>query len=189
MKRARALNAGRNLDGSAVAAATGRAAASLSAPMIDVIVDMLRQIPAEHREDAEQHHLALAEDAGHKQVAALGARIVAHLDPDGSAPDDTEPTTSTRELLRFKRLGLRYDRTERTTLALITLARTVINVRRLMKIELCDQVDLLKEAAAALLTAPSTGMNEHSRRASDQPSVGPPLQRRSTRSACGPRSL
>ena len=40
-------------------------------------------------------------------------------------------------LLRFKRLGLRY---ERTTLALLTLACTVINVRRLMKIELCDQV-------------------------------------------------
>jgi transposase len=33
-------------------------------------------------------------------------------------------------LLRFKRLGLRYDRTERTTLALLTLACTVINVRR-----------------------------------------------------------
>jgi hypothetical protein len=43
-------------------------------------------------------------------------------------------------LLRFKRLGLRYDRTERTTLALLTLACTVINVRRLIKIELCDQV-------------------------------------------------
>jgi IS5 family transposase len=39
-------------------------------------------------------------------------------------------------LLRFKRLGLRYDRTERTTLALLTLACTVINVRRLIKIEL-----------------------------------------------------
>ncbi len=43
-------------------------------------------------------------------------------------------------LLRFKRLGLRCDRTERTTLALLTLACTVINVRRLIKIELCDQV-------------------------------------------------
>lgn len=43
-------------------------------------------------------------------------------------------------LLRFTRLGLRYDRTERTTLALLTLACTVINVRRLIKIELCDQV-------------------------------------------------
>jgi transposase len=40
-------------------------------------------------------------------------------------------------LLRFTRLGLRY---ERTTLALLTLASTVINVRRLIKIELCDQV-------------------------------------------------
>ncbi len=38
-------------------------------------------------------------------------------------------------LLRFNRLGLRYDRTERATLAC-----TVINVRRLMKIEPCDQV-------------------------------------------------
>jgi transposase len=49
-----------------------------------------------------------------------------------------ERTTSW--LLRFKRLGLRYDRTERTTLALLTLACTVINVRRLIKIELRDQV-------------------------------------------------
>ena len=36
-------------------------------------------------------------------------------------------------LLRFKRLGLRYDRTERTTLPLLTLACAVINVRRLIK--------------------------------------------------------
>jgi len=37
-------------------------------------------------------------------------------------------------LLRFKRLGLRYDRTERTTLPLLTVACTVINTRRLIKI-------------------------------------------------------
>jgi len=43
-------------------------------------------------------------------------------------------------LPRFTRLGLRHDRTERTTPALLTPARTVINVRRLIKIELCDQV-------------------------------------------------
>ena len=36
-------------------------------------------------------------------------------------------------LLRFKRLGLRYDRTERTTLPLLTLACVVINTRRLIK--------------------------------------------------------
>ena len=36
-------------------------------------------------------------------------------------------------LLRFKRLGLRYDCTERTTLPLLTLACAVINVRRLIK--------------------------------------------------------
>jgi transposase len=38
-------------------------------------------------------------------------------------------------LLRFKRLGLRYDRTERTTLPLLILACAVINVRRLIKTE------------------------------------------------------
>ena len=36
-------------------------------------------------------------------------------------------------LLRFKRLGLRYDRTARTMLPLLTLACAVINVRRLIK--------------------------------------------------------
>lgn len=39
-------------------------------------------------------------------------------------------------LLRFKRLGLRYDRTERTTRPLLTLACAVINIRRLIKTEL-----------------------------------------------------
>jgi hypothetical protein len=38
-------------------------------------------------------------------------------------------------LLRLKRLGLRYDRTERTTLPLLTLAYAVINVSRLIKTE------------------------------------------------------
>jgi transposase len=38
-------------------------------------------------------------------------------------------------LLRFKRLGLRYDRTERTTLPLLTLACAIINIRRLIKTE------------------------------------------------------
>jgi transposase len=38
-------------------------------------------------------------------------------------------------LLRFKRLGPRYDRTERTTLPLLILACAVINVRRLIKTE------------------------------------------------------
>jgi transposase len=39
-------------------------------------------------------------------------------------------------LLRFKRLGLRYDRTERTTLPLLTLACVVINTRTLIKSKL-----------------------------------------------------
>jgi hypothetical protein len=112
VKRARVLTPGRNLDGtpvSAVAPATGAAAMDgrLSAPMIDTIVGALTQIAPEHRDEAEQHLLTFASEAGHKQVAALGARIVAHLDPDGAEPDTTEPATPSRELsLRRKRTGM-----------------------------------------------------------------------------------
>ncbi|MGW4525796.1 DUF222 domain-containing protein [Amycolatopsis sp. NPDC004378] len=110
VKRARALNPGRALDGTptpALAPATAAAAGSLSNPMIDTIVTTLQQITPEHREDAEQHLLALATEAGYQQVAVLGTRILAHLDPDGTAPDETEPATPTRELsLRRKRSGV-----------------------------------------------------------------------------------
>jgi hypothetical protein len=111
VKRARALAPSRTLDGTpipAVAAATGAAAADgrLSSPMIDTIVGVMNQVPPEHRDDAEQHLLTFASEAGHKQVAALGARILAHLDPDGAEPDETEPATPSRELsLRRKRTG------------------------------------------------------------------------------------
>jgi uncharacterized protein DUF222/HNH endonuclease len=111
VKRARALTPSRTLDGTpipAVAPATGAAAAEgrLSNPMIDTIVGVMIQVPPEHRDDAEQHLLTFASEAGHKQVAALGARILAHLDPDGAAPDETEPATPSRELsLRRKRTG------------------------------------------------------------------------------------
>jgi hypothetical protein len=112
VKRARAVNPGCALDGSpvpAVAPATGVAASDgrLSSPMIDTIVEVLAQVPAEHRDDAERDLLSFAADAGHKQVAALGARIVAHLDPDGAEPVETEPSVPTRELsLRRKRSGV-----------------------------------------------------------------------------------
>ncbi|GLY40281.1 hypothetical protein Amsp01_063040 [Amycolatopsis sp. NBRC 101858] len=111
VKRARALNPGRTLDGTpipAVAPATGLAASDgrLSTPMIDTIVGVMSQIPPEHRDEAEHHLLTFASEAGHRQVAALGARIVAHLDPDGAEPDETEPATPSRELsLRRKRTG------------------------------------------------------------------------------------
>ncbi|WP_244170688.1 DUF222 domain-containing protein [Amycolatopsis tolypomycina] len=103
MKRARLVNPGRNLDGSripALAPATGVAARAgrLSNPMIDVITDVLNQVPPEHRLSAETNLLTFAEQAGHKQVAALGTRILAHLVPDGPAPDDTEPVAPSREL-------------------------------------------------------------------------------------------
>jgi hypothetical protein len=112
VKRARALTPGHTLDGTripAVAPATGVAALDgrLSTPMIDTIVGVMTQVPPEHRDDVEQHLLTFAEDAGHKQVTALGARILAHLDPDGAAPEETEPATPSRELsLRRKRTGI-----------------------------------------------------------------------------------
>ncbi|MEV7043373.1 DUF222 domain-containing protein [Amycolatopsis sp. NPDC051061] len=112
VKRARGLTPGRNLDGSpvpAAAPATGAAALEgrLSTPMIDTIIGVVTQLSPEHRDDAEQHLLSFASEAGHKQVAALGARILAHLDPDGAEPDTTEPATPSRELsLRHKRTGV-----------------------------------------------------------------------------------
>ncbi|MEU4523368.1 DUF222 domain-containing protein [Amycolatopsis sp. NPDC024027] len=112
MKRARALNPGRNLDGSpipALAPATGVAALAgrMSTPMIDVITEVLTQVPPEHQTSVEVDLLTFAADAGHRQVAALGARILAHLNPDGAEPDDTEPANPTRELfLRRKRTGV-----------------------------------------------------------------------------------
>ncbi|MDX3192664.1 DUF222 domain-containing protein [Streptomyces sp. MN03-5084-2B] len=112
VKRARLVNPGRNLDGSpipALAPATGAAALTgrLSAPMIDTITGVLAEVPLEHRESAEANLLTFAAEAGHKQVAALGARILAHLNPDGAAPDDTEPAAPTRELfVRRKRTGV-----------------------------------------------------------------------------------
>ncbi|MEV7044947.1 DUF222 domain-containing protein [Amycolatopsis sp. NPDC051061] len=111
-KRARALTPGRNLDGSpvpAVAPATGAAASDgrLSTPMIDTIIGVVTQLSPEHRDEAEQHLLTFASEAGYKQVAALGARILAHLDPDGAEPDTAEPATPSRELsLRRKRTGI-----------------------------------------------------------------------------------
>src|SRR3954466_9407699 len=111
VKRARALTPSRTLDGTpipALAPATGAAASEgrLSSPMIDTIVGVMTQVPPEHRDDAEQHLLTFASEAGHKQVATLGARILAHLDPDGAAPDETEPVAPSRELsLRRKRTG------------------------------------------------------------------------------------
>lgn len=40
-------------------------------------------------------------------------------------------------VLRYKRLGLRYDRTEATLLPLLLLAVTLINFRRLCQTDLC----------------------------------------------------
>jgi hypothetical protein len=111
VKRAQALNPSRHLDGTvepALAPATGEAAreGKLSNPTIDAITGTLRRLPGEERERAEAELLALADQAGPAQVAAAGQRIVAHLDPDGAVPDDTDPPLPARELtLRRKRSG------------------------------------------------------------------------------------
>ncbi|HET6710792.1 MAG TPA: HNH endonuclease, partial [Amycolatopsis sp.] len=68
IKRARLVNPGRNLDGSpipALAPATGAAvlAGRLSNPMIDVITNVLTQVPPEHCASAEANLLAFAEEA------------------------------------------------------------------------------------------------------------------------------
>ncbi|MDS0136256.1 MULTISPECIES: DUF222 domain-containing protein [unclassified Amycolatopsis] len=112
VKRARLVNPGRALDGTpipALAPGTGVAAlsGSLSAPMIDTITGVLAEVPPEHRDRVEADLLAFAAEAGHKQVAVLGARILAHLNPDGAEPDDTEPVVPARELfLRRRRSGV-----------------------------------------------------------------------------------
>ncbi len=108
MERARALNPGRALDGTpipALAPATGAAArsGSLSNPMIDTIVRILNEVPPEHRDSAEENLLTFAADAGHKQVAVLGARILGHLNPDGAEPADTNPPAPARELFLHRR--------------------------------------------------------------------------------------
>src|SRR3954463_1346358 len=103
VKRARALTPSRTLDGPpipALAPATGAAASEgrLSSPVIDTIVGVMTQIPPEHRDDAEQHLLSFASEAGHKQVAALGAPILPPPAPDGPPPDETEPAMPSREM-------------------------------------------------------------------------------------------
>ncbi|MDS0140167.1 MULTISPECIES: DUF222 domain-containing protein [unclassified Amycolatopsis] len=112
VKRARLVNPGRALDGTpipALAPGTGVAAlsGSLSDPMIDTITGVLAEVPPEHRDRVEADLLAFAAEAGHKQVAVLGARILAPLNPDGAEPDDTEPVVPVRELfLRRRRSGV-----------------------------------------------------------------------------------
>ncbi|MGW3963217.1 DUF222 domain-containing protein [Amycolatopsis sp. NPDC005003] len=111
VKRARLVNPGRNPDGSpipALAPATGAAARAgrLSSPMIDVITGVLIQVPPEQRKSVEADLLTFAGEAGYRQVAALGTRILARLDPGGRALDATEPAVPARELfLRRRRSG------------------------------------------------------------------------------------
>ncbi|MEQ0558146.1 DUF222 domain-containing protein [Amycolatopsis sp. NEAU-NG30] len=112
VKRARQLQPGLALDGTPIPPLAPEVASvaregRLSDPMIDTIVTVLRDVPPEHRDRVEQDLLGFAADAGHKQVATLGARILAHLHPDGQPPQDTEPARPDRELsLRRKRSGV-----------------------------------------------------------------------------------
>ena len=112
VRRARALHPSHHLDGTtspALAPATAAAARDgrLSNPAIDVIIETVKQIPAEHRPEAEREMVTLAQNAGRRQVAALGTHLLGYLNPDGPAPDDSAPSVPERELsLRRKRTGV-----------------------------------------------------------------------------------
>jgi IS5 family transposase len=64
------------------------------------------------------------------RIARRGIENSTHL---GRVRRVVERTIS--RLLRFKRLGLRYDRPERTLAPLLTLAMVLINLRRLVQTE------------------------------------------------------
>jgi hypothetical protein len=112
VRRARALHPSHHLDGTtspALAPATAAAARDgrLSNPAIDVIIETVKQIPAEHRPEAEREMVTLAQNAGRREVAALGTHLLGYLNPDGPAPDDSAPSVPERELsLRRKRTGV-----------------------------------------------------------------------------------
>ncbi|EOD69710.1 HNH endonuclease signature motif containing protein [Amycolatopsis vancoresmycina] len=103
VKRARALNPGRDPDGGVVpalapATAVAARAGRLSNPMIDVIVDALTDIPPERRDVVEAHLLSFTGEAGYRQVA-LAARVL--------EPGPVERAVPARELsLRRKRTGV-----------------------------------------------------------------------------------
>ncbi len=99
MRRARALNAD-----PALAPATAAAAREgwLSNPAIDTILETVRQIPGEHRADAEREMVTLARTTGRRQVAVLGTHLLGRF-----IPVDTSPPTPDRQLsLRRKRTGV-----------------------------------------------------------------------------------
>jgi hypothetical protein len=51
--------------------------------------------------------VTLAQNAGRRQVAALGTHLLGYLNPDGPEPDDSTPSVPDRELsLRRKRTGV-----------------------------------------------------------------------------------
>jgi hypothetical protein len=112
VRRARALHPSHHLDGTTsptVVPATAAAARDglLSNQAIDVIIETVKQIPVEHRRDAEREMVTLAQNAGRRQVAALGTHLLGYLNPDGPEPDDSAPSVPERELsLRRKRTGI-----------------------------------------------------------------------------------
>src|SRR6266540_6896656 len=89
-----ALNPGMALSNPvpALAPLTGAAAAEglLSDGNIDAIIDAMRKIPGLHH-DTERQLLDLALVAKPRQVRTAATRILAHLCPDGPAPDEGEP--------------------------------------------------------------------------------------------------
>jgi hypothetical protein len=71
--------------------------------------------------------------------------MVAYRPPRRRLKHQARPTPLVVErtipwLLRFKRLGLRYDRTRKTLTPLLTLAMVLINLRRMVDHKLWNQV-------------------------------------------------
>ena len=101
IRRAQALNPSPALNGTvgpALAPATGAAArkGEVSTPVIDAIVETLRQVPVSDREWVERQLLDLASRAGPAQVKAAGERLIVRLDRE-PVLDDVESATPDRE--------------------------------------------------------------------------------------------
>lgn len=112
VERARALNGGRNLDGSpeppaAPIAGAAAAAGDLGEQQLDPILAVLKKIPldvsAEDRTGAEQILVELARRAGPRDILIAGEGLIARLDPDGNEPKDDEDLTPPHREMYLRR--------------------------------------------------------------------------------------
>ncbi len=104
--------------------------------------DAAEQVYRDAITDGEPRRPASSSPIGSKSAAATtrprryGGRSRAAASRTRPSSDATAGSSNAPWcwLLRFKRLGLRYDRTERTLRPLLLLAVSIINLRRLVSI-------------------------------------------------------